>query len=112
MCTPRRVVTSTPLQALVTLNDPVYAEAALALARRMQAQAGPLRDQLAWAWRAVTSEVASAETLSRLERLHGAAEERYAADSALSAQVGADAKTAALSLVASTLLNLDEALTK
>ena len=112
MCTPRRVVTSTPLQALVTLNDPVYAEASLALARRMQAQAAGLRDQLAWAWRAVTSEAASPETLSRLERLHGAAQVRYSAEAALAAQVGGDAKTAALSLVASTLLNLDEALTK
>jgi hypothetical protein len=31
----RRVSTNTPLQALVTLNDPVYQEASLALARRM-----------------------------------------------------------------------------
>jgi hypothetical protein len=32
---PRRIATNTPLQALVTLNDPVYAEAAQALARRV-----------------------------------------------------------------------------
>ena len=31
----RRVRTNTPLQALVTLNDPVYLEAAGAMARRM-----------------------------------------------------------------------------
>jgi len=35
MTTPRRIPTNTPLQALVTLNDPVYHEAAIALAKRM-----------------------------------------------------------------------------
>ena len=38
---PRRSRTNTPLQALVTLNDPVYVEAAQALARRMIREAGP-----------------------------------------------------------------------
>src|SRR5207302_8451506 len=32
---PRRIPTNTPLQALVTLNDPVYQEAAEALAKRV-----------------------------------------------------------------------------
>ena len=112
MCTPRRVVTSTPLQALVTLNDLVYAEASLALARRMQARGGDLRGQLAWAWESVTSERAAAATLDRLERLHRSAGERYAADPGLTSAAGGDPRTSALALVASTLLNLDEALTK
>ncbi|WP_114751801.1 DUF1553 domain-containing protein [Pleomorphovibrio marinus] len=34
-CLPRRINTNTPLQALVTLNDPVYLEAAQALARKV-----------------------------------------------------------------------------
>ena len=36
-CVSRRVRTNTPLQALVTLNDPAFWEAALALASRMEA---------------------------------------------------------------------------
>ena len=39
-CTIRRISTNTPLQALVTLNDPVYVEAAQALARRIEAEGG------------------------------------------------------------------------
>ena len=39
-CTIRRISTNTPLQALVTLNDPVYVEAAQALARRIVAEGG------------------------------------------------------------------------
>ena len=34
-CMSRRIRTNTPLQALVTLNDPVYVEAAQALAQQM-----------------------------------------------------------------------------
>ena len=45
VCTVRRSRTNTPLQALVTLNDPVYIEAAQALARRVLAEAGPEPDQ-------------------------------------------------------------------
>lgn len=36
VCVSRRIRTNTPLQALVTLNDPVYLEAAEALAKKMQ----------------------------------------------------------------------------
>ncbi|MCA9223701.1 MAG: DUF1553 domain-containing protein [Planctomycetales bacterium] len=35
VCTLRRDRTNTPLQALVTLNDPVYVESSQALCRRM-----------------------------------------------------------------------------
>ena len=40
VCTVRRVRTNTPLQALVTLNDPAYIEAAQALARRLVKEGG------------------------------------------------------------------------
>ena len=40
ICAIRRVRTNTPLQAFVTLNDPVYVEAAQALARRIVREGG------------------------------------------------------------------------
>jgi mono/diheme cytochrome c family protein len=40
ICAVRRVRTNTPLQAFVTLNDPVYVEAAQALARRIVHEGG------------------------------------------------------------------------
>src|SRR5437667_12416135 len=40
ICTMRRISTNTPLQAFVTLNDPVYVEAAQALARRIVREGG------------------------------------------------------------------------
>src|SRR6185295_19574138 len=40
VCAVNRPRTNTPLQALVTLNDPCYVEAAQALARRMVKEGG------------------------------------------------------------------------
>jgi hypothetical protein len=40
ICTFRRLPTNTPLQAFVTLNDPVYVEAAQGLARRIAREGG------------------------------------------------------------------------
>jgi mono/diheme cytochrome c family protein len=47
VCQIRRIRTNTPLQALVTLNDPVYLEAAAALARRMIAEGGDTGSSIA-----------------------------------------------------------------
>jgi hypothetical protein len=112
VCTARRMVTNTPLQALVTLNDPVYFEAAQALARRMMASGGDTRARIAWALRCVTGREPRAPDISRLTTLFDEAQATYTADPQLSAKAGPDAGTAALTQVASTILNLDEALTK
>jgi hypothetical protein len=47
VCQIRRIRTNTPLQALVTLNDPVFLEAAAGLARRMVTEASSTADRTA-----------------------------------------------------------------
>jgi uncharacterized protein DUF1553/uncharacterized protein DUF1549/cytochrome c len=47
VCQIRRIRTNTPLQALVTLNDPVYLEAAAGLAQRMIAAGGNTNSRVA-----------------------------------------------------------------
>lgn len=51
VCTVRRNSTNTPLQSLVTLNDPVYVEAAQSLGRLALQQDGSVGDQLVFAFR-------------------------------------------------------------
>lgn len=69
VCTLRRVRTNTPLQALVTLNDPVYIEAAQAYARTVIQQPGSLEVRMEFALsRALQRPVSTteAEVLMRL----------------------------------------------
>ena len=88
---PRRLPTNTPLQALVTLNDPVYQQTAQALAARMM-RAGRDRDaQLDFGARAVLSRGLSASEKDVLQKLYD---------------------SAGMTAVASALLNLDAALTR
>ena len=60
----------------------------------------------------MTSELASPQTISRLEKLYRSARVKYFAEVDLVAQAGGDPEEAALSVVASTLLNCNEALIK
>ncbi len=96
----RRIPTNTPLQALGTLNDPVYAEAADALARQMsKSPDGKLDAKLNSGARRVLSRELSAGELRELEAAFADAR-RMAGE------------PAAYSAVASILLNLDAALTR
>ena len=91
LSTPRRIPTNTPLQALVTLNDPVFQQAADALAKRMTRE-GPkdVDGRLNYGARLVLSRELSLGELTVLRKLYGQ-------------------KPAA---VASALFNLDAALTR
>ncbi len=74
VCTLRRSRSNTPLQALVTLNDPVYVEAAQALARRVLEHGGSrLTDQIEFAFKLCLSRKPSEPELQRLVKLHEAA---------------------------------------
>jgi len=136
-CTVTRQRTSTPLQALVLLNDPQYVEAARAIAERTMAEGGATaRDRITYAFRLVTSRHPRPEELALLEKLYQEEQATFATDAKSAAgllSVGehgrADAKdakgakdvkdapnaspeSAALTVVASTLLNFDEAVIK
>ena len=65
----RRIPTNTPLQALVTLNDPVYAEASEALADRMRRASANLDGQLQYGARLVLSRELTENELATLRRM-------------------------------------------
>ena len=70
VCSARRIPTNTPLQALVTLNDPAHIEFAQAFAKRM-ADAGPdLATRLAHGYRLLTLRQPPTQVIDTLSRLH------------------------------------------
>jgi hypothetical protein len=123
-CTIRRIRTNTPLQALVTLNDPVYVEAAQALARRMIAEGGSTnRERATYGFRLCLSRPPQAAELDRLLTLHDQARERYAKSEDQAQQLATDplgpvpdgldvVDAAAWTVVSNVMLNLDEFLAK
>ncbi len=69
VCTVRRIRTNTPLQALVTLNDPVYIEAAQALARRVVATSPAIPERIEFLFHQTLLRDASKSEIGRLTRL-------------------------------------------
>lgn len=122
VCTLRRSRSNTPLQALVTLNDPVYVEAAQGLARRMFAEGGATaQERAAYGFKLCVARSPEANELQTLIALHqqaiedlkGRPEEakRLATDPLGPLPEGADAiELAAWTALANVLLNLDETL--
>jgi hypothetical protein len=124
ICTIRRVPTNTPLQAFVTLNDPVFVECAQALARRIQREAkGDVNTRLKWALQLTLGRPASDAHVAALKELYDAeilvyrqnadAAKKLATSSELPLPPNADAaELAAWTVVANVLLNLDGVLMK
>jgi Protein of unknown function (DUF1553)/Protein of unknown function (DUF1549)/Planctomycete cytochrome C len=112
LCSPRRISSNTPLQALVTLNDPAHIEAAQGLAKRMEAHAPDLRARLAFGVLIATQQVADVGTLDALAGLHADSSADYQTHPGESAKLAATPDAAALVLVANTILNLDSALNR
>ena len=122
-CTFKRSRSNTPLQALTLLNDPVYVEAAFALAQRvMRERAGvPIDEQLRYAFRLCLARSHDDAELSILRNLHvaqlaashadPASAELLAAHTGLGRAGQAD-ELVAWYAVAAALLNLDETITK
>jgi hypothetical protein len=112
LCSARRISSNTPLQALITLNDPAHIEAAQGLARRMEAHGTNLPEQLAFGVLLATQQNASERTLAELSSLHADARSIYQQQPEESAKLGTSPDNAALVLVANTILNLDSALNR
>jgi len=110
ICSARRIATNTPLQALVTLNDPAYIEFAQAFAKRMTG-ATP-GERIAAGYKLLKLEDAPAPVIETLSKLHAEARADYEQAPAESAKVGATPDEAAMVLVANTLLNSDIALNR
>jgi hypothetical protein len=68
-CTARRERSSTPLQPLALLNNPVFAECSEAFGRRMEQGSGGLRDRLAFGFRTCVARQPTRAELNRLEQL-------------------------------------------
>lgn len=118
-CVSRRIRTNTPLQALITLNDTVYVEAAAALARRMIKAGASLQDQITVGYQMALMQTPDAETLSILENLYH--EARKDTDISMKGQQHihfvsdrskANKHHDALSIVASAIMNLDSFIMK
>jgi len=113
VCTIRRSRTNTPLQALVTLNDPVYVQAAQSLARTI------LQNDLRTGFRRALIRDPSPEEQARLEALYEEALAHYRASPEQTRQMvqyrpdtDEPARLAAWTVVANVILNLDEMLLK
>lgn len=121
VCVARRIRTNTPLQALVTLNDSVYIEAARHLAYRMQEESGAAKNvaaQIRKGYEMLFYKPIAAGKLQALEKLYQTAYKTYQGDAEKQCEmIGVNnehnnPETAALVVVASALLNLNETVTK
>jgi len=123
VCVIRRVRTNTPLQALVTMNDPVYIEAAAALARRMMDESGPdARSRVVRGFRLLLTRPPNKQEVDRLLRLyeetaadfdndpHGTAAALLSEANVKETPADEAVELAAWTIVANVLLNLDETL--
>lgn len=118
-CTVRRERTNTPLQALVTLNDPVYIEASQALGRKMSLHKGMLPEKIEYGFESCLIRKPTDQESKILVDLFSDARNRYslspgdaykmATDPIGELPEGSDAvEIAAWTVVGNALLNLDE----
>ena len=112
VCVSRRIRTNTPLQALVTLNDPVFIEAANALARQMLKSDSSLEKQIRYGYEAALGREITEDRLTTLMNLYLSAQSEFSAENPNQDDSTPDMESAAMTLVANTIMNLDEFLMK
>lgn len=116
-CQVRRIRTNTPLQALVTLNDPVYLEVAHCFSENIAAQYHQPQQQIKEAYRRLTYQNISPKRLQVLMNLYQKSLAAYRKDpistkKLLANDGDATPELAALTVTANAMLNLDEVVTK
>jgi hypothetical protein len=125
ICTLKRSRSNTPLQALVTLNDPVFVETAQGLARRLVRE-NPAPDpdvRIAAGFRLVVTRPPTPGELAAFHQLYIEARTAYAGDAAAALTMATNpigalpegmdpVEIAAWTIVAQGLLNMDETLQK
>ena len=99
-CTPRRLRSNTPLQALMTLNDATFVECSKALAKKLLDSQPKLEAQLRYGFVAVTSREPNENEMKALAGLYKNCRQQQSNE--------LDSMTA----VTSVLLNLDESMSK
>ncbi|MEK6476347.1 DUF1553 domain-containing protein [Catalinimonas sp. 4WD22] len=115
-CVTRRIRTNTPLQALVTLNDPVYMEAARSLALRMINEGGKTAEErIAKGYEIAMVKPIEPNKKAALIELYQEAVTYYQENPGETPKMTAgeeDQQLAALAVVANAMMNLDEFVTK
>jgi len=121
---PRRVRSNTPLQALTTLNEKTFMEAADALAVRVMKEGGPDNSaRLRYAFRLCTGRLPKSDEAEKLLKFWQEQYDHFENDTADAVKVSSVDltnmppdinlhKAAAWALVSRTILNLDETITK
>jgi hypothetical protein len=123
-CSVTRVNSNTPLQSLLLLNDPIYVEAARVFAQNILRSGAPaLRDRIDWAFLRAVGRKPGAEERSTLAELYQKNLARFRANpadgeklirvgDAPGAASANPAELAAMTMVARTILNLHETITR
>ena len=120
VCVARRIRTSTPLQALVLLNDFVYVEAAryMALEIREKDREQTIEQQISQLYERAVGQPISTPKLESLKKLYATALQTYRKDPVATTEITGcnpsqdTPETAALVLVANAVFNLDEFIVK
>lgn len=124
LCTVERQRTSTPMQALVLLNDPQFIEAARLLAiNTVSEQEGAVADHIVQMFRMTTSRVPTEEEVALLLGYYENEKQQLMAEPERVREylsIGRDSRRtyiddvelAAFAMVAQTILNLDESITR
>ncbi|MDW3651282.1 MAG: DUF1553 domain-containing protein [Bacteroidia bacterium] len=119
VCSSRRIRTNTPLQALLTLNDPVYVEAAQNFAKWIEKQGNSsLEEKISIAYMRAVGRAIPADKLKVFGDLYEASKENYEQDEEEAKELLGEweneevAHAAAMVMLANAMFNLDEFLTK